>query len=137
MKIYCGKNLKGKWRASIDESKIKKLGNLFSCELEQIHNGKVYMVTCYSGYDFDNARCRIQNVERYSKLYHSVRASKNDMIWTEAVAESEKNPENFHVTDFSIASDDDTGSPFTYGDVKEGKFNVKIIGIRVEGIDTE
>lgn len=43
MKLYCGKNRKGVWKASLDESKVSKFSDVFESDVETIHNDKVYI----------------------------------------------------------------------------------------------
>lgn len=45
-------------------------------------------------------------------------------------AVAKENPQDHHVTDFSIASDD-CGTLFCYGVAMSGKFNMTIVGIKV------
>lgn len=72
----------------------------------------------------------IFDVIRHSGLYHSVSAAKKNELWKEREKLAEYYPEKYHVTPFSITSDD-CGTPFAFGDVMEGKFNSEIIGVKV------
>ena len=128
MKIYCGCNKKGVWKASLDETKVDRFDRQFECEVETIHNNKVYMIESYFGFDYDLNR--IYDVTSRSNLYHSVTAAKKSDMWKEKEKLVNDNPDQYHVTPFSIASDH-YGSPFIYGDVMEGKFNMEIITVRV------
>jgi len=64
------------------------------------------------------------------QLFHSVMSAKKCDIWEEKERLSKENPEEYHVTPISIASDD-FGEPFICGDCFSGKFNMEIIGVRV------
>lgn len=133
MKLYCGRNRKGVWKASLDESKLGRFDNVFESEVETIHNDKVYMIRTYYGYDYNYGSTvnPIYNDIRYNQiLYHSVSAAKKDEIWKKRETVAKEKPGDYHVTPFSIASDD-YGEPFIYGDAMQGKFNMKIIGVKV------
>lgn len=133
MKLYCGKNSKGQWKASADLSKVEKFASLFECEVPVVHNNKVYMIKTYYGFDYNygsitNPICDVVRVEH--KLYHSVNSARKSELWTEALNKAKENPEKFHVSDFNIASDAG-GEPFMYGDVMQDKFNRSIIPVKV------
>jgi len=53
MKLYCGKNLNGIWKASLNEAKVDKFSDLFESDVDVIHNNKVYMIRIYHGYDYN------------------------------------------------------------------------------------
>ena len=57
-------------------------------------------------------------------------AAKKSDEWKAREKEAKENPDKYHITPFSIASDD-YGEPFTFGDVMAGKFNMAIIGVKV------
>lgn len=128
--VYFGRNRRDVWKASLDRSKVCKMDDFDSVEVEkdQLHNNKMYMVTVYRGCDYSD--CDIVNVSGHTSLYASVNKAKHSDMWKEAMAEYKKAPKNFHRTDISIASDDE-GKPFTFGDAMQGMFSMKIIGVRV------
>lgn len=133
MKIYCGKNRKGVWKASLDETKLSKFDRVFESEVETIHNDKVYMIQTYYGFDYNYGSSfnPIYDVVRHvPELFHSVSAAKKNKIWEERENLAKEEHEKYHITPFSIASDD-FGEPFVYGDVMQDKFNMKIIGIKI------
>lgn len=133
MKIYCGKNKKGVWKASLDESKLYRFDHVFECDVETIHNNRLYMIKTYYGFDYDyySETNPIYSDTKYIfQLYHSVSAAKKNETWKAREKLAKENPDQYHVTLFSIASDS-YGEPFTYGDVMEGKFNMQIVPIRV------
>ena len=133
MKIYCGKNRKGVWKASLEKKKLEKFDNVFSTEIETIHNNKVYMINTYYGFDYNYGMSNnnIYDVVRnVPEIFHSVHFAKKNRVWRDREKIAKENPEGYHITPFSIASDD-FGEPFTYGDVMEGKFNMEIIGVKV------
>lgn len=125
--VYCGKNKRGVWKASLDRSKIWKYDDQFECNLEKVHD-KVYMLTVYYGFDYGVST--IYDVIKHSPLYHSMSAAKKDGFWVAKEKLAKENPDKYHVTPYSIASDD-CGVPFTYGDSMDGNFNMKIIGIKL------
>lgn len=133
MKLYCGRNRKGVWKASFDKEKLLRFKDVFESEVETVHNNKVYMIHTYYGFDY-NYGSKINpifDVIRYvDQLFHSVHAAKKHEVWKKREETAMEKPEEYHVAPFSIASDD-FGEPFTYGDVMEGKFNMEIIGVRV------
>lgn len=133
MKLYCGKNKKGVWKASEDESKLAKFSSVFESDVETVHGNRVYMIRIYYGFDYNygsmtNPIYDVINV--CHKLFHSVHAAKKADVWKEREKLVKEKPDEYHVTPFSIASDDG-GSPFIYGDVMGDKFNMEIIPIRV------
>lgn len=133
MKIYCGQNRKGIWKASLDETKLRKFDKVFESEVKTIHNNKVYMIQIYYGFDYNYGFSfnQIYDVIRcVPELFHSVSAAKKNEIWEERENLAKVEPEKYHITPFSIASDD-FGESFVYGDVMQDKFNMKIIGIKV------
>lgn len=133
MKVYCGKNRKGVWKASLDRSKLYRFDDVFECEVDCIHNNKLYIIQTYYGFDYNyySESNPIYNDTRYvHQLYHSVSAAKKNDIWKHREELSKESPDQYHVTPFSIASDHG-GEPFIYGDVMEGKFNMKIISVKV------
>lgn len=133
MKLYCGKNLNGIWKASLDEAKVDKFSDLFESDVDVIHNNKVYLIRIYHGYDYDygSKTNSFFDVATYVRqLFHSVMSAKKCDAWKEKERLAKENPEEYHVTPFSIASDD-FGKPFIYGDRFSGKFNMEIIGVRV------
>lgn len=133
MKLYCGRNRKGVWKASLDETKVDKFSDVFESDVDVVHNNKVYMIRTYCGYDYNygSSRNPIYDVEeRVCRLFHSVSSAKKCDIWKEREKLAKEKPEEYHVTPFSIASDD-FGEPFIYGDCFSGKFNMEIIGVRV------
>lgn len=133
MKIYCGQNRKGVWKASLDETKLRKFDRVFESEVDTIHNSKVYMIQTYYGFDYNYGSFGnpiYDVIKHIPELFHSVSAAKKNEIWKERENIAKARPEEFHIDPFSIASDD-FGVPFVYGDVMKGKFNMKIIGIKV------
>lgn len=133
MRLYCGMNRKGLWKASLDEAIMEKFANVFESEVETIHNSKVYMIRTYYGFDYNYSSSinPVFDVNRYVwQLFHSVSAAKKNKIWKEREKLAKENPKDYHVTPFSIASDD-YGEPFAYGDAMMGKFNMEIIGVKV------
>lgn len=129
MKIYCGRNRKGVWKASTDITKIQMFNDLFSCNVDVIHNNRVYMLRTYYGFDYGLTSMN-DVVEYVRKCFHSVSEAKKDETWKEKEKLSTESPNEYHVTPFSIASDDN-GVPFEFGDVMENKFNIQIISVRV------
>jgi len=114
MKLFCGRNKKGVWKASLDEAKVAKFDKVFETEVDTIHNNKVYLIKKYHGFDYNygSATNSIYDVMKYvHKLYHSVSAAKKDKVWKEKEQRAYENPKDYHVTPFSIASDD-FGHPF-------------------------
>lgn len=131
MKIYCGRNRKGVWKASLEEEKLSRFEDVFESEVETVHNNKVYMIQTYYGYDYAYDFSSMNDVIKHVyELFHSVSAAKKHDAWKKREQLAKENPEKYHVTPFSIASDD-FGEPFTYGDAMNGKFNMEIIGVRV------
>ena len=134
MKVYCGRNRKGKWKASTDKSKIYKFDNVFECEVDIIHNNRLFMIRTYYGYDYDYSNSSISDDNKYVfKLFHSVSAAKKNDIWKKGMDIAQKDPENHYIDNFTVASKDDCldGKPFTFGDVMEGKFCTTIFPVRV------
>lgn len=131
MKLYCGRNRKGVWKASLDEEKPSRFEDVFESEVETVHNNKVYMIQIYFGYDYTCDFSRMYHDTKYVyELFHSVSAAKKHDVWKKWERLAKEKPDKHHVTPFSIASDD-FGNPFTYGDVMMGKFNMEIIGVKV------
>lgn len=133
MKIYCGKNSKGVWIASLDAAKMKNCNDAFESEIETVCDNKVYMIQIYYGFTFNlgltgNPICNA--VSYVPQAYHSVLAAKEDDIWKAKENLAKKDPENFHITELSIASDD-YGKPFTFGASIQDKFNMKIFSVKV------
>lgn len=106
---------------------MSKFDRIFESEVETIHNEKVYMIQTYYGFDY-NPICDV--IKYVPELFHSISAAKKNEIWKERENLVKAEPEKFHITPISIASDD-FGEPFVYGDVMQDKFNMKIIGIKV------
>lgn len=132
MKLYYGKTRKGYWLASTNESKLK-MPEVFVSEVKTVNNNKVYMATIYKGFDYNygSTTNAIYDVINHTKLYHSVSELKKECtLWIEAEKLAKENPKEYHVTGFSIASDD-CGEPFDFGDCMSGKFNIKIIAVKV------
>lgn len=133
MKLYCGRNRKGVWKASFDEEKLSRFEDIFESEVEAVHNNKVYMIHTYYGFDY-NYGSKINpifDIDRYVfQIFHSVHAAKKHEVWKKRAQLAKEKPDEYHVTPFSIASDD-FGEPFIYGDAMSGKFNMEIIGVRV------
>lgn len=131
MKLYCGRNRKGVWKASFDEDKLSRFEDVFESEVETIHNNKVYMIQTYYGYDYAYDFSSMNNVVKHvCELFHSVHAAKKNEVWKNREQLAKEKPDEYHVTPFSIASDD-FGKPFIYGDAMSGKFNMEIIGVRM------
>lgn len=88
------------------------------------------MLTIYKGFDY-NYNGDIFDVEYHSELYHSImKLKKCCSTWIDAEKKANENPKEYHVTPISIASDY-YGEPFEHGDCFKGKFNVRIIGIKI------
>lgn len=105
----------------------------FESDVEMVHNDKVYMIHTYHGFDYNYGSeiNPIFDVNRYVRqIFHSVSAAKKCETWKRRAQLAKEKPDEYHVTPFSIASDD-FGEPFTYGDAMSGKFNMEIIGVRV------
>ncbi len=131
MKLYCGRNRKGVWKASFDEDKLSRFEDVFESEVETIHNNKVYMIQTYYGYDYVYDSSSMNNVVKHvCELFYSVHAAKNNEVWKKRENLAKEKPDEYHVTPFSIASDD-FGELFICGDAMSGKFNMEIIGVRV------
>lgn len=134
IKIWCGKNKKGEWKASLDENKLSKFSDVFDDEIPQVNNNHVYIIRIYNGFDycFGNIGSSIKDDVRYPrKVFHSVSAARKSEQWKIREAEAKKEPEKFIVSYNQIASKDCFGQPFNYGDVMEGKFNLEVIPVRV------
>lgn len=132
MTVYVGRNRKGVWKASLDYEKIKNFDCLREADLPVVHD-KVYMIRIYYGYDYDyySESQPIRDDVKYSyEVYHSVSSLKKSDFWKEKERLAKENPDKYHVTPFSIASDHH-GKPFLYGDVMEGMFNMEIISVKV------
>lgn len=133
MKIYCGRNRNGVWKASLDAVKLDNFDDVFESEVETFHNDKVYMIRTYHGfyYNFGSETNPICDITKYVRqIFHSVSAAKRHYIWKEREQLAKESPDEYHVTPFMIASDD-YGEPFTYGDSMQGKFNMEIIRVNV------
>lgn len=52
VKVYYGKNKKGQWKVSLDLEKISRFKELRECEVETIHNNRLYMIKTYHGFDY-------------------------------------------------------------------------------------
>lgn len=55
----------------------------------------------------------------------------HDQMRVKSVEKYNENPDNYIMNDDMIASKDSNNSPFTYGDIMQGKFNTQIKRIRV------
>ena len=138
MKIYVGRNHKGTYKASLDKEKLAKFDNVFETELPIIHNNKVYIIKTYYGYDYkygfgewDSTVDELVDVVTVvTTAFHSVTSAKKSKTWKGKENLAKENPEKFHVTPFSIVSDD-CGSPFICGDTMLGMFNMEIIAVRL------
>lgn len=134
MKVYCGKNHKSVWKASLEREKLAKFDNVFETELPVIHNNKVFMIKTYHGYDYEYGisgyRMYLRDIITISKVFHSVTAAKKSKKWKSTEKLVKENPQNYHVTPLMIASDD-CGSPFVYGDIMQDKFRMEIIAVRL------
>lgn len=129
MKVYCGKNRKGVWKASLDEKKLEKFEDVFCDDVDVIHNHTLYMIQTYYGIDYGYDS--INDVKTYvHKLFHSVSAAKKNHTWRVKEQEAKETPEKFHVTPFLIASDD-FGHPFTFGSADQNMFRMDIIRVKV------
>ena len=134
MKIYFARNKRGIWKASLDKSAFTRCNEVFSCEVADIHNNRVFMIKTYYGFDYDleiKHGGMIDSMKYSDKVYHSVSSAKKSETWKAAEKLAKENPNDYYVTPFSIASDDGTGSPFVFGDIMENKFNMQIFPIRV------
>lgn len=132
MKVYVGRNRKGVWKASLDYEKVKYYDHLRETDLQVIHE-RVYMIRIYYGIDYDyfSETKPIRDDVRYSQeVYHSVSSLKKSDTWKAKEKLVKENPDGYHVTPFSIASDS-YGKPFMYGDVMEVMFNMKIVSVKV------
>ena len=47
MKIYCGRNRKGKWKASLNRENIIKFQDIFETDILQINGNRVWMIKLY------------------------------------------------------------------------------------------
>lgn len=136
MKVYVGRNHKGTYKASLDKEKLAKFDNVFETELPIIHNNKVFIIKTYYGYDYEYGfgTCygsHIRDVVTVvTTAFHSVTSAKKSKTWKTKEKLAKENPEKFHVTPFSITSDD-CGSPFICGDTMLGMFNMEIIAVRL------
>lgn len=132
MTVYVGRNRNGVWKASLDYEKVKYFDHLREVDLPVVHE-KVYLIQVYNGFDYDcySETNPIRDDVRYSQeVYHSVSSLKKSDLWKAKEKLVKENPEKYHVTPFSIASDQ-YGKPFICGDVMEGMFNMKIIVVKV------
>lgn len=50
MKIHCGKNRKGEWKASLERSKLGEPDFIFSSDIDFFCNNGVYVIDTYSGF---------------------------------------------------------------------------------------
>lgn len=136
MKIYVGRNHKGTYKASLDKNKLTKFDNVFETELPVIYNNKAYIIKTYHGYDYEYGfgtyyGSHIRDVVTVvTTAFHSVTSAKRNETWKRKENLAKENPEKFHVTPFSIASDD-CGSPFICGDTMLGMFNMEIIAVKL------
>lgn len=131
MEIFYGKNKRGIWRASLNYDTIMKYtsGVYDTTTIPVLHNGKVYMILVYTGFDYTSGG--IVDCVSHSKVFHSVNACKKSDQWREYQKIAERDPENHIFDRVMIASKNSFGEPFEYGDCMEGKFNMKIIGVKV------
>ena len=91
------------------------------------------MIKTYYGFDYNYGSTinPISDVIEYDfNLYHSVGAAKKSKLWSDRERLATEKPEDFHVTPFSITTDDG-GSPFIYGDAMGGNYNISIYPVRV------
>jgi hypothetical protein len=93
----------------------------------------VCYVHAYYGYDYNyfNDGAPIVNRCESSHIYSCTDMAKTDFIWRDLLCRAQINPSKHIITDTKIASRDNNGKEFTYGDCFENLFNVAIHRIRV------
>ncbi len=131
--LYCGKNRKNQWKASFDKSKISKFDDIFETDLKPdlVHNNRVYMIAIYNGYSYDYYYSKIEDDFSYiNECFHSITSAKKHSLWLEKECLSRLNPDLYHITNRSIASDDN-GKEFIHGDIMDDKFNIRIINVPI------
>lgn len=93
----------------------------------------VYYAYLYCGYDYDFFGMGIFDVSQVSDIYPCKNSVRTTELWQKYLAKAKKDPENHIISDELIASYDAyEHRQFFYGDVFEGRFNIKIYKIRVD-----
>ena len=129
MKIWFGRNRKGQWKASLTPDRLKKFDILMEGEVPAVHDNRLWMIKVYQGFSYGGGSI-YDNAYVVQDVFHSVNSAKKSEQWQEKASLAKEEPKKYHVTDFSIASDDH-GEPFVFGECEDGKFNMEIFPIRV------
>lgn len=131
--IWCGKNRKGKYKASLNKKDLEKFENVFWSFVNQVNNNRVYMIYVYYGYDYNYGYNPgiVNSEETVLECFHSVTEAKKSKKYLSAMEKVKANPDKFIVDKFTIVSIDEFGDPFVYDDVLEGLFNLKIFPVPV------
>lgn len=132
--VWVGCNRKGVWKASANKYDLEKFDKLFIGGVNSIFNHKIYGIKIYYGYDYNygGKPAIFDVVNVIPRVFHSVTEAKKDSAWKEREELAKNKPLEYVVSDFGIASKDEwDGGEFLYGDVMEGRFNMRIFPIRV------
>lgn len=81
-------------------------------------------------YSFGGGSMTMSDAIYISKLYPSLIEAKTDPVYKSCMDKAMENPEKHIISDRLICSKDGDGEWF-YGDIMEGKFNMKILRARV------
>lgn len=129
MKVYCGRNSRGAWKASLDEKKLDNFDDVFESYIKAIHGNKTYMIQFCFGCDCDRGGC-FDAIRYVRRVFYSVSEAKKHKEWVKREQMAKGNPQKFHITPFSIESND-FGDPFISSYLRSKQFSIEIIRVSV------
>lgn len=91
----------------------------------------IYYIHLYRGFDYNygSGMSDVTNAKN-EKFFACKDHAKEDPLWKKYEDISQKDPENHHISDTKICSDE-YGEEWFYGDVMEGKFEIEILPIKI------
>lgn len=134
MKVYIGKDMRGILKASLNLDTIMKYsfdGNIQSGYVNTIHNGKIYMIHVYYGYDYVDQIGEWIDVINDVGPFHSVTSAVNSESWQTLEMVARHSDHRFINKRGIISAVNADGSLYTRGDIRKDLFNAKIIGVQL------
>ena len=122
LKLYCGQDAHGVWKASKRLEALHNFTNIFSSDIDEaaLQDNTVYMAVAYYGY---GTICD-------TVLYTSIDDARQEAEWKKLYEKAKALPNKYRVTPISISSIS-KGKAFEVGDTTKNGFQWRVIDVNL------
>lgn len=126
LKLYCGQDEQGVWKASRHLEALKGFTNIFSSDIDEVklQDNTVYMAVAYYGYG------TIYDMLFDIVLYTSIDEARQEAEWKKLYEKAKALPNKYRVTPISISSIN-KGKAFEVGDTTKNGFQWRVIDVNL------